>query len=70
MQIFFRLPQKNNKKKNIETNKANEQMDLKQERRRKNLGNKKNKSRGKTLNKHEEMEKLKYVEILQVWGHS
>ena len=70
MQIFFLLPQKNNKKKNIETNKANEQMDLKQERRRKNLGNKKNKSREKTLNKHEEMEKLKYVEILQVWGHS
>ena len=41
-QKFFLLPQKNNnKKKNIETNKAKEQMDLKQERKRKNPENKK-----------------------------
>ena len=41
-QKFFLLPQKNNNnKKNIETNKAKEQMDLKQERKRKNPENKK-----------------------------
>ena len=31
-QKFFLLPQRNNKKKNIKTNKAKKQMDLKQER--------------------------------------
>ena len=38
LQKFFLLPRKNNnKKKNIETNKAKEQMDLKQERKQKTL---------------------------------
>ena len=42
LQKFFMLLQKNNsKKKNIEINKAKEQMDLKQERKRKSLDNKK-----------------------------
>ena len=57
------MPQKNNNKnKNIETNKAKEQMDLKQERKRKNLENKKGnlEKRLKTIN--EEMEKNRYAE--------
>ena len=57
------MPQKNNNKnKNIETNKAKEQMDLKQERKRKNLENKKGnlEKRLKTINK--EMEKNRYAE--------
>ena len=49
LQKFFLLPQKNKKKeKNIEANTAKEQMDLKQERKRKNLENEKNRSREKT----------------------
>ena len=57
------MPQKNNNKnKNIETNKAKEQMDLKQERKRKNLENKKGnlEKRLKTIN--EEMKKNRYAE--------
>ena len=57
------MPEKNNnKKKNIETNKAKEQMDLKQERNRKNLENKKGnlEKRFKTIN--EEMKKNRYAE--------
>ena len=56
------MPQKNNKNKNIETNKAKEQMDLKQERKRKNLENKKGnlEKRLKTIN--EEMKKNRYAE--------
>ena len=57
------MPQKNNNKnKNIETNKAKEQMDFKQERKRKNLENKKGnlEKRLKTIN--EEMEKNRYAE--------
>ena len=57
------MPQKNNNQnKNIETNKAKEQMDLKQERKRKNLENKKGnlEKRLKTIN--EEMEKNRYAE--------
>ena len=57
------MPEKNNnKKKNIETNKAKEQMDLKQERNRKNLENKKGnlEKRFKTIN--EEMKNNRYAE--------
>ena len=63
LQKFFLLPRKNNnKKKNIETNKAKEQMDLKQERKRKNLENKKTNLEKILKTNNEEMEKIRHAE--------
>ena len=63
LQKFFLLPQKNNNnKKNIETNKAKEQMDVKHERKRKNLEKKKIDLEKRLKTNNEEMEKIKYVE--------
>ena len=51
-----------NKKKNIDTNKAKEQMELKQEKKRKNLENKKINLEKRLKPNNEEMEKIKYAE--------
>ena len=57
------LLQKNNsKKKNIEINKAKEQMDLKQERKRKSLDNKKINLEKRLKANNKDMEKTKYAE--------
>ena len=53
---------KKNSKKNIETNKAKEQMELKQERIRKSLENKKINLKNILKTNNEEMEKIKYPE--------
>ena len=63
LQKFFMLLQKNNsKKKNIEINKAKEQMDLKQERKRKSLDNKKINLEKRLKANNKDMEKTKYAE--------
>ena len=63
LQKFFLLLQKNKKKKkNIETNKAKEQMDLRQERKRKNLENEKINLEKRLKTNNEEMEKIEYAE--------
>ena len=59
------MPQKknnNNDTKNIKTNKAKEQMDLKQERKRKNLKNEKIILKKRLKKNNEEIEKIKYAE--------
>ena len=62
LQKLFLLLQKNKKKKYIETNKAKEQMDLKQESKQKNLENKKINLEKTLKTNNEEMEKIKYAE--------
>ena len=52
----------NNNKKNIEKNKSKEQMDIKQERKRKNLENKKINLEKRLKANNEEMEKIKCEE--------
>ena len=52
----------NKKKKNIEKKKSKEQMDIKQERKRKNLENKKINLEKRLKTNNEEMEKIKYEE--------